>query len=140
MGNGTGAMADDAYRDCERQLCSLQRALDKLKEEAHGEQGWASRLEEQNVMLLGLRSRVDSFEQLFHGFDGHLKHEWDSKFKEVFTHLQEQNRKHRTHNERLEELAEWAKCMDAALEDISAASTSPGLATVGSLDGAPNGS
>jgi hypothetical protein len=92
--------------DMRRQLIQLSQTCESLKADTHGEQGICSRLEEHDVRLTALRSKVDSQEK-------HYREGTAESFYKAFRQIQDHENTIISHGTRLEELeACWAQRMD----------------------------
>eukprot|EP00927_Polykrikos_kofoidii_P026334 TRINITY_DN23481_c0_g1_i1.p1 TRINITY_DN23481_c0_g1~~TRINITY_DN23481_c0_g1_i1.p1 ORF type:complete len:606 (-),score=88.66 TRINITY_DN23481_c0_g1_i1:193-2010(-) len=104
--------------DFQQQIKDLAATVESLKLESSGENGLCARLEEHEMKLAALRSKSDSHEQFYHSFDERVRRDWEAKLQQIHKQIQDHSSKHLNNNERMEELASWARVMDAAIEDL----------------------
>merc|ERR1712232_1150955 len=92
--------------DVRRHLMQLSQACDSLKADTHGEQGICSRLEEHDVRLTALRSKVESQEKNYR--EGAAEN-----FYKAFRQLKDHENTLTSHGTRIEELeACWSNLVE----------------------------
>eukprot|EP00929_Paragymnodinium_shiwhaense_P090801 TRINITY_DN50907_c0_g1_i1.p1 TRINITY_DN50907_c0_g1~~TRINITY_DN50907_c0_g1_i1.p1 ORF type:complete len:505 (+),score=161.44 TRINITY_DN50907_c0_g1_i1:198-1712(+) len=128
---------DQRHWELQRQVADVVRSLDHLKEGTHGEDGWCSRVEQMQVSLQTLRSKVDKQDALHQTIDDRLRAEWELKIQRLGDQLQDQGSKGRQWQERVSELETWAKATDICIEEI--VERTGGLGGFGTCDGSEAG-
>merc|ERR1712232_831242 len=92
--------------DVRRHLIQLSQTCDSLKADTHGEQGICSRLEEHDVRLAALRSKVESQEK-------HYREGVAENFYKAFRQLKDHENTLASHGTRIEELeACWSNLVE----------------------------
>lgn len=102
----------------ERQLESVTSKTDRLEQEARGDRGWDSRLEEHEVRIQGLRAKLDSQEIGLTAFSDRSRCEWEARFQQLRQLIQERNKEWLANASRVDAIERWAVDAKHALERV----------------------
>lgn len=111
-------LIDQAMRQHEWRVTEIRQILDRLLQEAHGEAGWIVRLQEHEVRLNSMRSRVDSQASNYSSFEERVRSEWESRFDQLRRLQQETSTQASENCERLSRLSGQAERCDQVLEEL----------------------
>eukprot|EP00933_Yihiella_yeosuensis_P025075 TRINITY_DN19452_c0_g1_i3.p1 TRINITY_DN19452_c0_g1~~TRINITY_DN19452_c0_g1_i3.p1 ORF type:complete len:475 (+),score=84.22 TRINITY_DN19452_c0_g1_i3:52-1425(+) len=69
--------------DCSKEIEVLVEKIERLEQEARGDDGWNSKLEEHKVLITGLRSKLESQESLRLEFGERFRQDVDTRHREL---------------------------------------------------------
>jgi len=102
--------------DVRRHVERLLHTCDMLRDDAHGEGGISSRLEEHDVRLLALRSKVDTQE-------ARHREETEQRFFKISQQLVGHDNLLKAFDSRVHDLNSWVTCIEKQLSERRAATT-----------------
>jgi len=114
-----GGAADDArIWQLERRVDDLKQSIDRATMEAHSDQGWEARLEEHEVRITAIRSKLDNQEGHYSNFDDRVRLDWESKFEQFRRMTQETAGRHLEDHERLEWLGRRVEGLGQIFDEL----------------------
>lgn len=102
----------------EREINNVAERVARLEQEAHGEHGWGSRLEEHEVRLQGLRTKMNGQDEHFSDLSERARSNWERRFEQLRATIHERHGDSLASGERLNALAHWADGAEQTLEDL----------------------
>merc|ERR1712174_81551 len=92
--NSTSCEMEAKLWQVEQHLEETVQKLERLCNEAHGDKGWESKLEQHEVRLTGLRTRLDAQEEHYSHFDERVRQDWEARFEQLHKVVQEGAARH----------------------------------------------
>jgi len=86
----------------EKHLTELSQKLDRVNSHAHGDRGWEARLEEHEVRLDGIRSKLNSQDDHYGSFEDRVRQDWEAKLEQLRKSVHEMSHRHLQTDERTE--------------------------------------
>merc|ERR1719362_2215350 len=123
---------DERMWRVESLISDLAQKVEHMGLEAQGDMGWSARLEEHEVRLANMRSKLDSQDKRAAELEELSRQDWEARFEELRRGHQEALGRSIGGLEQLEALARRADSLDQSMEELrDACGLSSGAATAG---------
>uniref|UniRef100_A0A7S4T3P1 Uncharacterized protein n=1 Tax=Alexandrium monilatum TaxID=311494 RepID=A0A7S4T3P1_9DINO len=111
-------VSSEAVTRIEARMLDTVQKVERLRSEAYGDNGWSARLEEHEVRLAGMRSKIDSANEQRSVYDTAVREELEGKLEQIRKMMQVSSGSTLQQHEDLQVLATALRCTDQATEDL----------------------